>query len=138
MIAVIFEVEPKRERFDDYLRIAGSLRGDLEKVDGFISIERFESLSQPGKILSLSFWRDEEAVRSWREHDRHRNAQEKGRREIFLDYRLRVATIIRDYGMFERGQAPRAFAPLERPAVEASSRRGLGSKSTKLVASRED
>ena len=120
MIAVIFEVEPKRERFDDYLRIAGSLRDELERVDGFISIERFESLSQPGKILSLSFWRDEEAVRAWREHDRHRNAQENGRREIFLDYRLRVATVIRDYGMFERDQAPRAFAPIGRPAVDAS------------------
>ena len=106
MHAVIFEVEPRDERFDDYLDIAAGLRPELEKIDGFISVERFRSLTNEGKILSLSFWRDEAAIKAWREQANHRGAQNKGRTEIFKDYRLRVAAIIRDYGMFERGQAP--------------------------------
>lgn len=107
MHAVIFEVEPKEERFDDYFDIAAGLRPELEKIDGFISVERFRSLTNEGKILSLSFWRDEAAIKAWREQADHRGAQNKGRTEVFKDYRLRVAAIIRDYGMFERGQAPR-------------------------------
>jgi heme-degrading monooxygenase HmoA len=106
MIAVIFEVRPKSERKQDYLDIAAHLRPLLDGIDGFISIERFESLSQPGKILSLSFWRDEQAVETWRRLEVHRAAQGKGRSEIFEDYRLRVASVIRDYGMFERDEAP--------------------------------
>jgi heme-degrading monooxygenase HmoA len=106
MIAVIFEVCPKSERKGDYLDIAAHLRPLLDEIDGFISIERFESLSQPGKILSLSFWRDEQAVETWRQLEVHRAAQSKGRAEIFEDYRLRVASVIRDYGMFEREQVP--------------------------------
>ena len=106
MIAVIFEVLPALGRRQEYLDIAASLRPALEKIDGFISIERFESLTSQGKILSLSIWRDEEAVRRWREFEGHRLAQAKGRGGIFADYRLRVASVIRDYGMFERGQAP--------------------------------
>ncbi len=105
MYAVIFEVEPSEGRADDYLRVAADLRPELEKIDGFLSIERFRSLSQEGKILSLSFWRDEEAIRHWREHERHRAAQRAGRRGIFADYRIRVAAIIRDYTMSERGEA---------------------------------
>ena len=106
MIAVIFEVWPKPERKQDYLDIAASLRPLLEKIDGFISIERFESLSAPGKILSLSFFRDEEAVKAWRNLVEHRAAQEKGRKELFADYRLRIASVIRDYGMTARGEVP--------------------------------
>ena len=106
MIAVIFEVFPKDERKQDYLNIAASLRPLLDEIDGFISIERFESLSEPGKILSLSFWRDEKAVETWRKLEKHRAAQAKGRAEIFKDYRLRIAGVIRDYGMFDREQAP--------------------------------
>ncbi|MDX1512606.1 MAG: antibiotic biosynthesis monooxygenase [Gammaproteobacteria bacterium] len=106
MHAVIFEVEPKEERFDDYLDIAASLRPELEKVDGFISVERFRSLTNDRKILSLSFWRDEAAIKAWREHVEHREAQRKGRAEIFRDYRLRVAAVLRDYGMSVREQAP--------------------------------
>lgn len=106
MIAVIFEVMPADGRRDEYLDLAGSLRPELEKVDGFISIERFESLTNPGKILSLSIWRDEDTVRRWRQFEGHRAAQAKGRGGIFADYRLRVASIIRDYGMSERAQAP--------------------------------
>lgn len=106
MIAVIFEVIPKTDRRDQYLDIAAGLRPLLDEIDGFISIERFESLIQPGKILSLSFWRDEEAVAQWRRLERHRSAQTQGREVVFDDYRLRVATIIRDYGMHEREQAP--------------------------------
>src|SRR5215467_1228478 len=106
MIAVIFEVWPKSERKKDYLDIAAELRPLLEKIDGFISIERFESLYEPGKILSLSFFRDEGAVRAWRTTNEHRLAQAKGRGEIFADYRLRVAGVIRDYGITERAQAP--------------------------------
>jgi heme-degrading monooxygenase HmoA len=106
MIAVIFEVHPKPGRKQEYFDIAASLRPLLESIDGFISIERFESLHQPGKILSLSFWRDEEAVQQWRQLAAHRDAQQQGRQEIFADYRLRVAGVIRDYGMFDRAQVP--------------------------------
>ena len=106
MIAVIFEVLPKAERFDDYLQIAASLVPDLQRIDGFISVERFESLSRPGKILSLSFWRDEQAVARWREQSNHRAAQAAGRTEVFDDYRLRVAAVVRDYGMTDRAEAP--------------------------------
>lgn len=106
MIAVIFEVIPAAGRKQDYLDLAASLRPALEKMDGFISIERFESLTDKSKILSLSIWRDEEAVKRWRQLEGHRVAQAKGRGGIFADYRLRVAGIIRDYGMSEREQAP--------------------------------
>lgn len=106
MIAVIFEVIPFPGRKQDYLELAASLKPALEKMDGFISIERFASLTNDGKILSLSIWRDEEAVRRWRQLEEHRAAQAKGRGGIFADYRLRVASVIRDYGMLEREQAP--------------------------------
>lgn len=107
MIAVIFEVYPQEGCWQAYLDIAASLRPLLSEIDGFISIERFESLSEPGKILSLSFWRDEAAIEAWRELEAHRAAQVQGRTSIFKDYRLRVAGVIRDYGRFEREQAPR-------------------------------
>ena len=106
MIAVIFEVWPKPDRKKEYLDIAAELRPLLNRIDGFISIERFESLSEPGKILSLSFFRDEAAVQAWRNIAEHRKAQAKGRGELFSDYRLRIAGVIRDYGMRERGQVP--------------------------------
>ena len=106
MIAVIFEVWPAKGRTDDYLGIAGDLRPQLEKFDGFISIERFSSLTTEGKILSLSFWRDEESVKRWRNVEEHRMAQARGRGGIFDDYRLRIASVIRDYGMRQREQAP--------------------------------
>ncbi len=106
MIAVIFEAQPHPGRRDAYLDAAARLRPLLEKIDGFVSIERFESLTTPGKILSLSLWRDEEAVRSWRNVEEHRRIQATGRQSIFADYRLRVAAVIRDYGMNDRAQAP--------------------------------
>ena len=106
MIAVIFEVMPAPGRMQEYLDIAAALKPELEKMDGFISIERFASLTNEGKILSLSIWRDEESVRRWRNLEGHRAAQAKGRGGIFADYRLRVASVIRDYGMSERGEAP--------------------------------
>lgn len=106
MIAVIFEVLPHAERRQDYLDAASALRPHLEDIDGFLSIERFESLTNPGKILSLSFWRDEDAVRQWRTFEPHRSIQKAGRQIIFADYRLRVATVIRDYGLNDRGEAP--------------------------------
>jgi len=106
MIAVIFEVIPARGLKQAYLDLAETLRPALQKMDGFISIERFESLTTEGKILSLSIWRDEEAVRRWRQFEGHRGAQTKGRTGIFADYRLRVASVMRDYGMTEREQAP--------------------------------
>jgi len=107
MIAVIFEVVPAQGERDHYLGIAADLRPVLETMDGFISVERFQSLTEPGKLLSLSFWRDEAAVQAWRQREDHRAAQAAGRREVFKDYRLRVATVLRDYGMHEREQAPR-------------------------------
>ncbi|MEL6280202.1 MAG: antibiotic biosynthesis monooxygenase [Pseudomonadota bacterium] len=107
MIAVIFEVEPKDGERDAYLDMAAVMRAHVEKIDGFISVERFESLTQPGKLLSLSFWRDEAALDEWRKLHAHRHAQTMGRTKMFSDYRLRVAAVIRDYGMTEREQAPK-------------------------------
>lgn len=106
MIAVIFEVTPREGHYDDYLAIAAELKPVLETMDGFISVERFQSLTTPGKVLSLSFWRDEDAVKAWRNVGAHRGAQAKGRESVFEDYRLRVAGVIRDYGMHDRDQAP--------------------------------
>lgn len=106
MIAVIFEVTPHAAHLQDYLDAAARLRPLLDTMDGFISIERFQSLSKPEKILSLSFWRDEEAVRRWRNTGLHRDIQQQGRDTIFAGYRLRVAAVVRDYGLDEREQAP--------------------------------
>ncbi|MBN8892199.1 MAG: antibiotic biosynthesis monooxygenase [Rhodospirillales bacterium 70-18] len=106
MIAVIFEVTPRPGARDAYLDTAARLRPLLERIDGFISVERFQSLSRPGTILSLSFFRDEAAVAQWRRTEAHRAAQSAGRGELFADYRLRIAAVLRDYGMAERAEAP--------------------------------
>jgi heme-degrading monooxygenase HmoA len=106
MIAVIFEGTTQEDRQEAYLDAAARLRPLLANIDGFLSIERFESLTTPGKILSLSFWRDEAAVEAWRNRPAHRGAQAEGRGGVFRDYRLRVASVIRDYGMDERAEAP--------------------------------
>ena len=106
MIAVIFEVRTEPEHHQTYLDLAAELRPLLDGIDGFLSIERFQSLAEPGKLLSLSFWRDEQAVHAWRSLEAHRRAQATGRAEVFQDYRLRVATVLRDYGMSQRGEAP--------------------------------
>ena len=106
MIAVIFEVFPAKGKMDEYFQLAADLRPELNKIEGFISIERFQSIADPGKILSLSFWKDEESVTQWRNMDLHRQAQAEGRNSVFNDYRLRVATVLRDYGMNERAEAP--------------------------------
>lgn len=106
MIAVIFEVEPAAGRREAYLGIAAQLRPLLDGIDGFISIERFQSLNDPERILSLSFWRDEEAVKAWRNTEEHRQAQRAGRDGIFAGYRLRIAHVVRDYGLSERAGAP--------------------------------
>jgi len=106
MIAVIFEVIPAPGRKQEYLDLAAALRAELERQDGFISIERFASLSNEGKVLSLSYWRDEEAVKQWRRFEGHRLAQARGRGGVFADYRLRVAQVLRDYGMSQRDEAP--------------------------------
>ena len=104
MIAVIFEVWPADRQA--YLDIAADLRPTLEKIDGFLSVERFESLTEKGKILSISFWRDEKAVKAWRTQPEHRMAQKAGRDHVFRDYRLRVAAVLRDYGMNARAEVP--------------------------------
>ena len=106
MIAVIFEVWPADGRKQGYLELAAGLRPELERIDGFISIERFQSLTDDGKLLSLSFWRDEAAVTAWRNLEEHRAAQKARRGGVFRDYRLRVAHVLRDYGMTERAEAP--------------------------------
>jgi heme-degrading monooxygenase HmoA len=106
MYAVIFEVEPKPGGEKEYLELAAVLRADLEKIDGFISVERFRSLSKDGKLLSLSFWRDAAAVDRWRNQTRHRAAQMRGRGEILADYRISVVAVERQYGMFDRAEAP--------------------------------
>jgi len=107
MIAVIFEVWPKPAHKKEYLDLAAELKPILETIDGFISVERFESLTEKGKILSLSFFRDETAVAAWRNVAQHRKSQGKGRATIFENYRLRIAGVIRDYGMNDRAQAPK-------------------------------
>ncbi len=112
MIAVIFEVWPASGRKEDYLAIAATLRAELAAMDGFISVERFQSLTEPDKLLSLSFWRDEAAIERWRNEHYHRESQAAGRGGVFADYRLRIASVVRDYGMTERTEAPedsRAF-----------------------------
>jgi heme-degrading monooxygenase HmoA len=106
MIAVIFEVQPADGEKQHYLDLAASLRVELEQIDGFISVERFQSLTDPMKMLSLSFFRDEEAVRQWRNLPSHRATQAKGRNGVFANYRLRVANVLRDYGLNERQEAP--------------------------------
>jgi heme-degrading monooxygenase HmoA len=106
MIAVIFEVIPNKGKKEEYFDIAAKLRPELDSIEGFISIERFQSFNDPEKVLSLSFWRDEESIQEWRNLEMHRYAQSKGRNEIFKDYHLRIATVVRDYGMFERKEAP--------------------------------
>jgi heme-degrading monooxygenase HmoA len=113
MIAVIFEVWPADGRKQVYLDLAAELRPELEKIDGFISVERFQSITEPRKMLSLSFWRDEAAVARWRNHAQHRRTQAKGRAGVFSDYRLRVAGVVRDYGMSDRrDEAPEDSAAL--------------------------
>jgi heme-degrading monooxygenase HmoA len=107
MIAVIFEVWPKPEHKQEYLDLAAELKPILETIDGFISVERFESLTEKGKILSLSVFRDEAAVAAWRNVPEHRRTQGEGRATIFENYRLRIAGVIRDYGMNDREQAPK-------------------------------
>ena len=107
MIAVIFEFTPAEGRFPEYMDLVAGLKGELEKADGFLSLERFESITHPGKFVSLQFWRDDEAVRKWRNVQKHREAQKKGRAGIFKSYRLRIAGVIRDYEMDKRAQAPR-------------------------------
>lgn len=130
MIAVIFEVEPAEGQREAYLEEAARLRPLLESHEGFVSIERYQSLTDPARILSLSFFTDEEAVRHWRMAAAHRSVQQRGREAIFTDYRLRVAQVMRDYGMFDRGQAPQdskafhAAAPL--PAGGPGKREGRG------------
>ena len=106
MIAVIFEVQITEGRKEDYLEIAAQMRPMLEEVEGFISVERFQSLTNPSKLLSLSFFENEEAIQRWRTLSAHRSAQSKGRAGVFSDYHLRIAHVIRDYGMFERAEAP--------------------------------
>ena len=106
MIAVIFEVIPNEGKKEEYLDIAANLRPELNNIEGFISIERFQSFNDPEKVLSLSFWKDEESIQQWRNLEMHRNAQSKGRNEIFKEYHLRIATVVRDYGMFDRKETP--------------------------------
>jgi heme-degrading monooxygenase HmoA len=106
MIAVIFEAIPAEGKSDEYLDTAANLRPVLEKIEGFLSIERYQSIASHGKVLSLSFWKDEDSVTAWRKTELHRQAQQAGRASIFTDYRLRVATVQRDYSMNERDQVP--------------------------------
>lgn len=106
MIAVIFEVTPGREKRQVYLDVAADLKTKLQEIDGFISIERYQSLGDPERLLSLSFWRDEAAVQQWRTQEEHRAAQQQGWEHIFEHYRIRVASVLRDYGSHDRKQAP--------------------------------
>ena len=109
-IAVIFEFTPAQGRFPDYMKLVGELKADLDKAEGFISLERFESITTKGKFVSLQFWRDEESVRKWRNVQKHREAQKKGRGGIFASYRLRIAKVERDYTGDSRREAPKDSA----------------------------
>ncbi|MEO0428738.1 MAG: antibiotic biosynthesis monooxygenase [Pseudomonadota bacterium] len=113
MIAVIFEVEPAEGALDGYMALAAGLKAEVEAIDGFISVERFESMTNPGKLVSLSFWRDEAALEAWRNRPRHRSAQMTGRTGMMAGYRLRVAHVIRDYGLDDRAEAPADAVPVE-------------------------
>lgn len=124
MIAVMFEVWPSADGRQEYLDLAASLRPLLDNIDGFISIERFSSLSEPGKLLSLSFFRDEAALAQWRQLEAHRAAQAAGRRGVFDDYRLRIAGVVRDYGMLERHEAPADSRLHHAPGASAASGAG--------------
>lgn len=115
MIAVIFELTPAPGRKQEYLDLAADLASELKNRDGFISIERFQSISNPERFVSLSFWRDEEAVRKWRNLQQHREAQAKGRGGIFSTYRLRVASVIRDYTLDKREEAPQDSLSFHKP-----------------------
>ena len=106
MITVIFEAFPSKGKWDEYLDIAAKLRPELNKIEGFISIERFQSIANPEKVLSLSFWENEESIAQWRNIELHRAAQAKGRKSIFEDYRIRIANVVRDYSLTSREQAP--------------------------------
>ena len=106
MIAILFELWPAEGRGDDYFGLAAALKDELERIDGFLSVERFQSLTDPAKLLSLSFFRDEAAVLEWRKLESHRQAQSRGRGGVFENYRLRVAHVLRDYGLNERDEAP--------------------------------
>ena len=106
MIAVIFEFTPAPGRFTDYMALVAQLKPELDKADGFLSLERFESITTPGKFVSLQFWRDEASVAKWRNLQKHREAQKQGRGGIFAAYRLRIAGVLRDYGMDERAETP--------------------------------
>ncbi|MGH6944910.1 MAG: antibiotic biosynthesis monooxygenase family protein, partial [Geminicoccaceae bacterium] len=102
MIVVVFQVSMREGRRQEYFDLAAELRPELERIDGFLSVERFESLAEPGKYVSLSFWRDEAAVRAWREHARHRLAQARGKESVFADFRISVAEVVRDYSLADR------------------------------------
>lgn len=125
MIAVIFEVVPAEGCTDEYLARAAALREELEAMDGFLGVERFQSLTTPGKLLSLSFWRDEASLGRWRNREAHREAQRAGRAGTFADYRLRVASVVRDYGLTERDEAPADSRGIHAaPAAPGPGRRG--------------
>jgi heme-degrading monooxygenase HmoA len=106
MHAVIFEFWPREDRKAEYFDHAAALREELKKMPGFVSVERFESIAEPGKFVSLSFWESEEAIARWRGEPGHRMVQAAGRGGIFSNYRLRVAAVVRDYGMTDRAEAP--------------------------------
>lgn len=125
MIAVIFEVWPAAGERATYLALAAALKEELSGMDGFIAIERFQSLAEPDKLLSLSFWRDEEAVRAWRNRPAHRTTQARGRAGVFSDYRLRVADVVRDYGLTDREQAPADSRAAHEPGRAEASRPAL-------------
>lgn len=131
MIAVIFEAWPAPGEHQHYLDLAAELRAELDGLDGFVSIERFESLSEPGKMLSLSFWRDEQAVTRWRNTPAHRRTQKLGVNTVFVDYRLRVAEVSRDYGRSQRQQAPQDSARVW--AAGSGAAPSSGSESARLA-----
>jgi heme-degrading monooxygenase HmoA len=115
MIAVIFEALPAEGKWEEYISLAATLRVELENISGFISVERFQSLADPQKVLSLSFWKDEASVREWRNTELHRQAQAKGRASVFGDYRIRVAIVQRDYSLHSRNEAPADSQKIHHP-----------------------
>lgn len=106
MIAVIFDAETTKDTTSEYLDIKAQRRPLLAVIHGFINIKRFQSLTNPDKVLARSCWRDKAAIAAWRTLPQHRAAQGAGSDHVFADNRLRIATVGRDYGECARDQSP--------------------------------
>ncbi len=105
-IVVLFEVTPTKEGMEKYLELASMLKPMLSGFDGFISAERFQSLNNEGKLLSMNVWENEEAIEKWRNTLSHRMSQLEGKNKLFESYKITVCNTIREYSNTDRKNAP--------------------------------